>query len=162
MPEPKLPALPAISAFPAARLAMAALALAFAFALTLAAGPLAAQTGSGMQVTTEIFDDQPPLSEADFPAVVELLTLLSAPDVDPASRQDAFQEVADKHKTTVRRLTYAYLKCTIGLTSLLLGGLSDADVEQIAGSPLAAPTEAELEVVRAHRDEISAALNPED
>jgi hypothetical protein len=96
-------------------------------------------------VPPEVFRGQPPLTDADVPAVLELQRAArNGAAVSP--RKTA--EIAARHGTTPERMAFANAKLMSGLILLEPGGLSREELARRTGTPLALPDETELEVAR--------------
>jgi hypothetical protein len=149
------PARPARPAPPPA--AVAALAAFAALLAVCASAPTSAyaQTASS---TETILKDQPPMTEAEVPAVVEAIRFMNSPAAMDPRGPEALGELANRYGMTPQRLEYVRLKTSLGVTIIVAGGLTDEEIVSVAGTALARPTPEELEVIRAHMDEIRAAM----
>jgi hypothetical protein len=109
--------------------------------------------------TDGLFRRQPPLGESDMPAALEAVRQLAAPSAEGLEGK-ILEEIAAAHGTTPERVAFARAKCLAGAAEIKAGELPDAEAEAAMGSRLASPSPEELEIVRAHLDEIAAALQP--
>ncbi|MDR1037934.1 MAG: hypothetical protein LBT40_15630 [Deltaproteobacteria bacterium] len=122
----------------------ASLPLALALALA-SAPPLSAQGPPPF-----IYDDQPPVTQADVPAALEFLRAVGSGDPTP----DDMHEIAVRHNLTDQRLAFIGTKFMTGILMLVPNGPSREDIIKNAGSPLAVPNAAELEIVRGVYDQV--------
>ncbi|MDR1081382.1 MAG: hypothetical protein LBQ79_10585 [Deltaproteobacteria bacterium] len=132
MTRPSAPKRP--GAFPAA-------ALALALALPL----LSPAALSAQGLDPAIFEGQGPVTLADVPAALAALRELTGERPDPAR----LEAIAREHGTTQARLAFLTIKFQGGAALLAPDGPTAAQLEADAGTPLAIPTPAELEVIRA-------------
>jgi hypothetical protein len=138
--------------------ALPALAAAAAL-LALLAGPAAAPPASAQDTADEAYlTGQPPLADADIPAAVETLIFFKSPEATGPRGPELLGEIAGRHGVTADRLRYLRVKCSVGIVILLVGSLTDEDIVSMAGTPLARPTPDELEVIGAHRAELTEAI----
>ncbi|MDR2612855.1 MAG: hypothetical protein LBG06_08530 [Deltaproteobacteria bacterium] len=139
--------------FPTARLPL--LAAAFAASALVLAAPLPAQDIGASSLPEELFHGQAPVTEADVPAALELLR--ANPENSTA---ETFYGVGQRHGLDPRRTDYVAVKFLTGVLALTAGMTRDQVAMQF-GTPLAYPTDGELEVVRGNLPAIKSALGLE-
>jgi hypothetical protein len=128
----------------------AALTAALAIASALAAQPLGAQD---VPFPDEIFRTQPPVTEADVPAALELLAAISA-DSDRAG----LTAIGKRHGLDEARTVYVYTKFSAGFLLLEPAPMSEDAVAEQTGSRRFLPSADELAVMKAHSEQIFEAL----
>ncbi|MDR1036521.1 MAG: hypothetical protein LBT40_08110 [Deltaproteobacteria bacterium] len=125
--------------------------LAAALAALLCASGLAAQD---VPFPGQIFGGgQPPVTEADVPAGLELLAAIHAD-----SERSELTAIGKRHGMDEARTVYVYTKFAAAYLLLEPGSLPEETVAESLGSRNFLPTPAELDVMRAHAAEIHAAL----
>jgi hypothetical protein len=117
----------------------ALLGLAAALALSLAAAP-----PLSAQLDPSIFAGQPPITLRDVPAALDAMREINKVKPDMSK----MAQIARNHGTTTERLNFLVVKFIAGGALLKPDGLSAAELEKEAGTPLVIPNPDELEVIR--------------
>jgi hypothetical protein len=104
----------------------------------------------------EIFQNQPPLTDADVLVAIEILAASAT-----GSGPDVTLPIGERAGMDPRRVMY----CTTRVMAGYLMSLPEATPEEIAerfGSPLVIPTPAEIEVIKPHLQAMGLIMQPDD
>ncbi|MDR1314269.1 MAG: hypothetical protein LBQ12_11395 [Deltaproteobacteria bacterium] len=135
--------------FPSKAAAAPVSAAIFLAALCLSIAPALAQDPGGAPPKT--YENQPPLTDADVPALTEFLI-----DLDGNTRR--WDEIVAKYQLEETRIAYLVNKYIGGLWLLdPNSGFTEESLAQAMKTPLAVPTAEELEVIRRNSPQIEAA-----
>jgi hypothetical protein len=109
---------------------------------------------SGPDMDPTLFESASPLTEQEVKNVIELLPRIHQKDLTV----ETFNALAEEKNMTPERLNFAVVKTTLGLM-IALKPESRAEAAKIAKTEKALPTDAELEVIKLHIDELTAVFS---
>ncbi|MDR1037942.1 MAG: hypothetical protein LBT40_15670 [Deltaproteobacteria bacterium] len=115
-------------------------------ALAFAAALLSGASLRAQEVDPQVFESEPPLTQSDVPAVMDVLkAIASEPQAPDFERLAA---IAGEHGVSVQRLAYLTTKFQLGVRLLLDEDTSREDLLRQGEPEVLMPDDAELEVIR--------------
>ncbi|MDR1036519.1 MAG: hypothetical protein LBT40_08100 [Deltaproteobacteria bacterium] len=155
MTNPQLsPSLEPLAAVVSPRLAsapLAALAAVVAAALLVPCHSVPALAQDPGGAPPETYENQPPLTDDDIPALTEFL-------IDLDGNTSRWEEIVSKYQLEETRIAYIVNKYVGGLWIIdPASGFTEESVAEYMGTPLALPTPEELEVIRRNSEQVETA-----